>query len=84
MLRFILRLTAQEKVMQGPFTGMKFCVPDYNTAMLSGTWEKELWETLDDFLAIDPKRILCIGAAVIMPWFGIRFPNCRIIALNNK
>ena len=55
LLRFLLRLTAQEKVMQGPFTGMKFSVPDYNTAMLSGTWEKELWETLDDFLAIDPK-----------------------------
>ena len=86
LLRFLLRLTAQEKVMQGPFTGMKFCVPDYNTAMLSGTWEKELWETLDDFLAIDPKRILCIGAAegYYAVGLGIRFPNCRIIAFEQQ
>ena len=87
LLRFILRLTAQEKVMQGPFTGMKFCVPDYNTAMLSGTWEKVLpQKTLDDFLAIDPKRILCIGAAegYYAVGLGIRFPNCRIIAFEQQ
>lgn len=86
LLRFLLRLTAKEKVMQGPFTGMKFCVPDYNTAMLSGTWEKELWETLNDFVTIDPKRILCIGAAegYYAVGLGIRFPNCRIIAFEQQ
>ena len=86
LLRLLLRLSAQEKVMQGPFTGMKFCIPDYNTAMLSGTWEKELWETLDNFLSIDPKRILCIGAAegYYAVGLGIRFPDCRIIAFEQQ
>ena len=49
--------------MQGPFKGMKFNVPDFNTAMLLGSWEKELWPCIESIREINPTGFICMGAA---------------------
>ena len=65
------------KIMQGTFAGMDFKVPDFNTAMLLGTWELELRETLQEILSINPSGVICIGAAEGYYAIGmaIKFPE---------
>lgn len=42
---------------------MIFNVPNFNSAMLLGTWELELEQQIFKLLANKPKKIFCIGAA---------------------
>ena len=63
LLRRILKKQSGLKIMQGPFRGMKFNVPDFNSAMLLGSWEKELWPCIESINEINPTGFICIGAA---------------------
>lgn len=49
--------------MQGPFKGLKFDVPNFNTAMLLGSWEKELWPIIENISNRKYGGLVCIGAA---------------------
>jgi hypothetical protein len=85
-LRFVLKKQSKLKIMQGPFQGMKFDVPDFNTAMLVGTWELELVECVDQLNCIAPSAIICIGAAEGYYAIGmaIRFPDLKVIAYEEQ
>ena len=72
--------------MQGPFVGMKFDVPNFNTAMLLGTWEKELWPLIYYTDEIKPTGIICIGAAEGYYAVGLArlFPDLSVIAFEQN
>ena len=74
------------KIMQGTFAGMDFKVPDFNTAMLLGTWELELRETLQEILSINPSGVICIGAAEGYYAIGmaIKFPHINVLAYEDQ
>ena len=42
---------------------MKFDLPNFNTAMLLGTWEKELFHVIETIRHSSYSKIICIGAA---------------------
>lgn len=63
LLRLIIKFRCGSKILSGPFCGMSFNIPNFNTAMLLGTWEKELANTINKFKEITPSSIICIGAA---------------------
>jgi hypothetical protein len=63
LLRLIIKFRCGSKILSGPFCGMSFNIPNFNTAMLLGTWEKELANTINEFKEITPSSIICIGAA---------------------
>ena len=62
-LRFCLVYYSNKRIINGLFSGMLFDVPNFNTAMLLGTWELELEEKISNLLNKTPARIFCIGAA---------------------
>lgn len=72
--------------MQGPFTGMRFNLPNFNTAMLLGTWEKELWSLIYSADEINPTGIICIGAAegYYAVGFARLFPGISLIAFEQN
>jgi hypothetical protein len=74
------------RVMVGPFAGMKFNVPNFNTAMLLGTWEKELWPLMETFKNARPTEIICIGAAEGYYAVGLAkmFPKVPVIAFEQS
>ena len=49
------------KILSGPFKNFHFDIPNFNTAMMLGTWEKELHTILSDLKPQGP--FICIGAA---------------------
>jgi hypothetical protein len=50
-----------KKILSGPFRNIYFDIPNFNTAMMLGTWEKELHTTVSN---LKPEgTIICIGAA---------------------
>lgn len=61
---------------------MSFDVPNFNTAMLLGTWEMELTETIAEFKEFNPSSIICIGAAegYYAVGLALNFPNLKIDA----
>ena len=50
LLRFCLAYVSCKKIIKGLFAGMHFDVPNFNTAMLLGTWELELEEQISNLL----------------------------------
>jgi len=72
--------------MKGVFSGMLFDVPNFNTAMLMGTWELELEEQISRLLNKNPTKIYCIGAAE--GYYAVGFANklsaCNICAFEMK
>jgi len=68
--------------MKGVFSGMVFDVPNFNTAMLIGTWELELKEKISFILNKKPSNIFCIGAAegYYAVGFAHKLPSCNIYA----
>jgi hypothetical protein len=62
-LRFCLANISKKRIIKGPFSGMLFNVPNFNTAMLIGTWELELEEHISKIFNNKPCNIFCIGAA---------------------
>jgi hypothetical protein len=61
---------------------MLFDVPNFNTAMLIGTWELELDEQISKLLDMKPAKIYCIGAAegYYAVGFASKLPVCNIYA----
>ena len=70
-----------QKILSGLFAGT-FDIPDFNTAMMIGTWEKELH---DFFFNLEIQNdILCIGAAEGYYAVGLAksFPDFEIYAMS--
>ena len=61
---------------------MLFDVPNFNTAMLIGTWELELDEQITKLLNKTPARIFCIGAAegYYAVGFATKLPASKVYA----
>jgi hypothetical protein len=59
----LLGVRTGRRVVSGSFQGMKFNLPNFNTAMLLGTWEKELFQVIEVIKNSSYSKILCIGAA---------------------
>jgi len=61
---------------------MLFDVPNFNTAMLIGTWELELNEQISKLLDTKPTKIYCIGAAegYYAVGFAKKLPACNVYA----
>ena len=81
-LRFCIKLRSRSRILTGPFSGMSFDVPNFNTAMLLGTWEMELTETIAEFKEFNPSAIICIGAAegYYAVGLALNFPKLKIDA----
>jgi hypothetical protein len=60
-LRLCIILRSRRRILSGPFKNIHFGLPNFNTAMMLGTWEKELHTILSDFKLEGP--LICIGAA---------------------
>lgn len=83
-LRFCIVLKCKKKILSGPFAGTFFDIPDFNTAMMIGTWEKELH---DFFFNLEIQNdILCIGAAEGYYAVGLAksFPDFEIYAYESN
>ena len=65
---------------------MLFDVPNFNTAMLIGTWELELNEQISKLLDTKPTKIYCIGAAegYYAVGFATKLPACNVYAFFSK
>ena len=63
MCRFLIGICTGHRVFSGSFQGMKFDLPNCNTAMLLGTWEKELFHIIETIRHSSYSKIICIGAA---------------------
>lgn len=61
---------------------MNFNVPNFNTAMLMGTWELELSGQIYELLAKKPNEIFCIGAAegYYAVGFASKLPESKVYA----
>ena len=61
---------------------MLFDVPNFNTAMLIGTWELELMELVSKLLDNKPSKVFCIGAAegYYAVGFATKLPKSKIYA----
>ena len=62
-VRLCISFSSRNLIMQGPFKGLKFDVPNFNTAMLLGTWEKELWPIIRQITDRKCSGLIIIGAA---------------------
>jgi len=67
---------------------MLFDVPNFNTAMLIGTWEIELNDQISNLLDSNPCNVFCIGAAegYYAVGFASKLPNSKVYAfeIQNK
>jgi hypothetical protein len=61
---------------------MHFDVPNFNTAMLTGTWELELRQQISTLLQKTPANIFCIGAAegYYAVGFATKLPASKVYA----
>lgn len=61
---------------------MLFDVPNFNTAMLIGTWELELGEQISKLIDTKPTKIYCIGAAegYYAVGFATKLPTSKVYA----
>jgi len=82
LLRFFLAYISRKRIMKGVFSGMLFDVPNFNTAMLIGTWEIELKEQISKLLNKKPSNIFCIGAAegYYAVGFATKLPTSNVFA----
>ena len=61
LVRLVIVVRSGKKILSGPFRNIHFDIPNFNTAMMLGTWEKELHTILADFKPLG--AFICIGAA---------------------
>ena len=61
---------------------MLFNVPNFNTAMLIGTWELELKNQISKLLDNNPSKVFCIGAAegYYAVGFASKLPDSKVYA----
>lgn len=82
LIRYWISFISKKRIIKGPFSGMLFDVPNFNTAMLIGTWELELGEQISKLLDTKPTNIYCIGAAegYYAVGFAKKLPACNVYA----
>jgi hypothetical protein len=61
LIRLCIVVRSGKKIISGPFKKIYFDIPNFNTAMMLGTWEKELHSLFSNFKLDGP--LICIGAA---------------------
>lgn len=85
-LRVILQLISKQKIISGIFKGLKFNVPNFNTAMLIGTWELELFSVLNEILKKKFSTIFVVGAAegYYAVGFSQHLPDTNIFAFEKQ
>ena len=68
--------------MEGIFSGLIFDIPNFNSAMLLGTWELELEKQISQILEKKPNKIFCIGAAegYYAVGFAKKLPSSKVFA----
>lgn len=82
LIRYLISFISKKRIIKGPFSEMLFDVPNFNTAMLIGTWELELNEQISKLLDTKPTNIYCIGAAegYYAVGFANKLPACNVFA----
>lgn len=82
LIRYWISFISKKRIIKGPFSEMLFDVPNFNTAMLIGTWELELNEQISKLLDTKPTKIYCIGAAegYYAVGFAKKLPACNVYA----
>lgn len=85
-MRFCVASRSRKRIIKGAFSGMLFDVPNFNTAMLIGTWELELKDQLSKLLLNHPSKVLCIGAAegYYAVGFASKLPACKVYAFESQ
>jgi len=73
---------SRKRIIKGAFSGMLFNVPNFNTAMLIGTWELELKNQISKLLDNNPSKVFCIGAAegYYAVGFASKLPDSKVYA----
>ena len=86
LIRAFLIIITRRKIISGIFTGMDFNLPNFNTAMLIGTWELELKELFIKIFKKQYDDIICIGAAegYYAVGFARKYPSANIHAFEVK
>ena len=83
------RLLTRGRVLAGPFRGMRYISKSYMSAYypkILGVYERELWETLEQIIKIQPRKIVNIGAAEGYYAVGLamRLPDTEIYTFDES
>ena len=82
----MLQLVSKQKIISGIFKDLRFNVANFNTAMLIGTWELELFTVLNEILKRKFSSIFVIGAAEGYYAVGLsrHLPDTNIFAFEKQ